>query len=351
MSSPRPFELLPPGVVVNTMRGDAAEHRAPAWLDWDGTLELDAALIGVPYDGASVVRTGSRHGPNAVRQAMMYFTTYSSRDRRSMVGLRAADLGDVAVVMTDMERTFRAISAAVRGLVERGIVPVVIGGDHSIAFPNIRGVVEALGPGKRIGIVHFDAHHDLRTAHLGAESSGVPFRKALEMPGRPLAGRNLVQIGLAEFHNSPQLDEYAAQMGVTVVSGLEVRERGIEAVVEQALSIATEGVDALYVSVDIDCINQAQAPGTAAPNPFGLDAREVQAALRRIGAHPKLAGADIVEISPPFDPQNITGGTGASLVLSLLYGLSLRVAAQAQEPAQEPSQDQSASAAAAIQAR
>jgi formimidoylglutamase len=306
------------------MKGDVAEHRAGAWLTWDGSFDLDCAIVGVPYDGASVVRTGSRDGPNAVRQALMYFTTYSSRDRRTMTDLKAADIGDVEIVLTDMEETFRRISEIVQKLVSSGTVPVMIGGDHSIAFPNLRGVFEALGPSRKLGVIHFDAHHDLRKAHLGAESSGVPFRKALEHPGTLLQGRKLVQIGMAEFTNSPQLDDYAKAMGATVISGLEVRERGIISVVDQALSIAGQDTDAIYVSVDIDCIDQSQAPGTAAPNPFGLDARDVQIALRRIGESPKLVGADLVEISPPFDPSNITGGTGASLVLSLLYGLSRR---------------------------
>lgn len=321
------LDLLPPGLVVNTMKGDVAEHRAGAWLTWDGTLDLDCAIVGVPYDGASVVRTGSRHGPDAVRQAMMYFTTYSSRDRRAMTDFRAADIGDVEVVLTDMEGTFARITETVRQLVSRGIVPVMIGGDHSIAFPNLRGVIDAMGSAKKLGVIHFDAHHDLRKAHLGAESSGVPFRKTLELPGTLLNGRNLVQVGMAEFTNSPQLDDYAKEMGVTVISGLEVRERGIAAVVEQALAIAGEGTDAIYLSVDIDCLSHAQAPGTAAPNPFGLDLHDVQFAMRKIGASGKLIGADLVEISPPFDPRNITGASGASLILSLLYGLSSRSAA------------------------
>jgi formimidoylglutamase len=316
------LDLLPPGLIVNTMKGDVAEHRAGSWLTWNGTLDLDCAIVGVPYDGASVVRSGSRHGPDAVRQGLMYFTTYSSRDRRAMTAFRAADIGDVQVVLTDMESTFKRITQSVRTLVTKGIVPVMLGGDHSIAFPNLRGVIEAMGPGKKLGVIHFDAHHDLRKAHLGAESSGVPFRKTLEMPGTLLNGRNLVQIGMAEFTNSPQLDDYAKEMGVTVIPGLEVRERGIAAVVDQALRIAGDDTDAIYLSVDIDVLDHSQAPGTAAPNPFGLHAHDVQYAMRRIGASGKLIGADLVEISPPFDPRNITGSTGASLILSLLYGLS-----------------------------
>jgi formimidoylglutamase len=316
------LDLLPPGLVVNTMKGDVAEHRAGAWLSWDGSLNLDAAILGVPYDGASVVRTGSRHGPDAVRQGLMYFTTYSSRDRRAMTDFRAADIGDVQVVLTDMEGTFARVTETVQTLASKGIVPVIIGGDHSIAFPNLRGVMQAMGPGKKLGVVHLDAHHDLRKAHLGAESSGVPFRKALEMEGTLLEGGNLVQIGMAEFTNSPQLDDYAQEMGVTVISGLEVYEKGMAATIDRALAIAGDGTDAIYLSVDIDVLDLSQAPGTAAPNPFGLSARDVQYAMRRIGASGKLIGADFVEISPPFDPRNLTGSVGASLVLSLLYGLS-----------------------------
>lgn len=321
------LDLAPPGLVVNSMKGDPDEHRAGGWLAWDGRLDgLGAALIGVPFDGASVVRTGARHGPEAVRRSFMYYTTFSSLDGRTMGDLRAADLGDVKVNLTDMAASFESIRAAARALAERGIVPVTVGGDHWIAYPLLAGVAAALA-GKRLGVIHFDAHHDLRKAHLGAESSGVPFRKALELPGTPLAGRNLVQIGMAEFANSPQLAGYAREMGVTVFPEREVAMRGMAAIVEEALVRAGEGTDAIYVSVDIDCIDQSQAPGTAAPNPCGLDARDVQAALRRIARHPKTVGFDLVEIAPYYDVHDLTGRTGAALVLNFLYGLATRSAA------------------------
>src|SRR6266851_2612813 len=248
------LDLAPPGLIVNSMKGDPDEHRAAGWLAWDGNwLGLKAAVLGVPFDGASVVRSGARHGPDAVRQSFMFFTNFSSLDEQAMTGFRAAD--------------------------------------------------------------------------IGAESSGVPFRKALELPGSPIAGCNLVQIGIAEFANSPQLAAYAREMGVTVFPQLAVERQGMAAIVEQALDLAGEGADAIYLSVDIDCIDQSQAPGTAAPNPSGLDAREVQAALRRIASHPKMIGFDLVEIAPPFDVQGITGRTGAALVLNVLYGLASRSAA------------------------
>jgi arginase family enzyme len=184
--------------------------------------------------------------------------------------------------------------------------------------------VEGLGEGKKLGIIHFDAHHDLRRAHLGAESSGVPFRKAIELLPAAISGKRLAQIGMAEFTNSVQLADYAREQNVTVISGREVREIGMKAAVERAIAVAAEGSDAIYVSVDIDCIDQSQAPGTAAPNPFGLDARDVQEALRTIGAHRKALGMDLVEISPPFDRDDMTGRAGASFILSFLYGMSSR---------------------------
>ena len=204
---------------------------------------------------------------------------------------------------------------------ERGIRFACVGGDHSITWPLLEGVTGAL-EGKQLGVVHFDAHHDLREAHFGAESSGVPFRKALEFPGAPIAGRNLVRIGMTEFGNSPAHAEYAKEQGVTVIPGLSVRRDGIESVVERALEAACDGTDALYVSVDVDAIDQSQAPGTAAPNPAGLDARDVQYALGKIGAHPKAIAMDVVEISPPLDVNNMTGNLGAMLVLSFFMGIA-----------------------------
>lgn len=317
------LSLLPPGLVVNTMKGDAAEHRAGGWLSWNGSLELDCAIVGVPYDGASVVRTGSRHGPDAVRQGLMYFTTYSSHDKKSMSDLRVADIGDVPVVLTDMPETFSRISAAVHALASRGIIPIMIGGDHSIAFPDMCGIMDTLPEGEKLGVIHFDAHHDLREAHLGAESSGVPFRKALERMDTRVHGANIVQIGMAEFTNSPQLEEYAQEQGITVISAMEVQQTGISQAVCKAIEIAGAGTAGIFLSVDIDVLNLAYAPGTAAPNPFGLSAMDLQLALRMIGASGKVLGADLVEISPPYDQNNLTGSVGASLLLSLLYGIAM----------------------------
>jgi formimidoylglutamase len=315
--------LRPPGIVVNTLKGDAAEQRAHRWLEWDGEALPAVALLGVPFDGASVVRTGSRQAPDAVRLAMQNYTTFATSTEATIQGAGAADVGDVDVVLTDMAGTFRRLRETVEALISAGTVIVAIGGDHSITWPILEGVTGALRS-KQIGVIHFDAHHDLRESHFGAESSGVPFRKALAFEGRPLRGRNLVQIGIAEFANAPEHARFAREQGVTVMSNLEVFERGLDACVADALELAGDGTDALYVSIDIDSVDHSQAPGTAAPNPNGLDARDLYRAVRRIARRPDVVGMDVVEISPTLEHGNLTGNVGAMLALSFLAGVSER---------------------------
>ncbi len=317
--------LSPPGIVVNLLKGDPAEHRANSWLEWDGTLDLDVAFVGAPFDGASTVRPGSRHGPDAVRTALAFYTAHSTDTGRPMSDLRAADIGDITVTVTDKPATFARITETISVLVSRGIRPMVIGGDHSIAEATIGGLCDAL-PGRRIGIVHFDAHHDLREAHFGAESSGVPFRNLLEKRPDQVRGKNLTQIGIADFCNTPVHQAYAAEKGVTVISNLAVRRDGTDAAIDVALAHATDGTDAFWISVDVDAIDQSQAPGTAAPNPFGLDGRDVALALRRLAADPRCAGAEIVEISPPLDVNDMTSNLGAVLALNFFYGVYQRKA-------------------------
>jgi formimidoylglutamase len=315
--------LGPPGLVVNALKGDAHEQRAHRWLEWDGGAAPRVALLGVPFDGASVVRTGSREGPDAVRRAMGNYTTFATSTGASIAGAGAADVGDLEVVLTDMPGTFARLRETVAALVSGGSLVVAIGGDHSITWPMLEGVTDGL-PGKQIGVIHFDAHHDLREAHFGAESSGVPLRKALNFEGAPLRGRNLVQIGIAEFANAPAHAEYAREQGVRVIGNLEVFARGLDDCIGEALERAGDGTDAIYVTVDVDAIDHAQAPGTAAPNPNGLDARDVYRAVRRIARRDDVVGFDVVEISPSLEHGNLTANVGAMLVLSFLAGVAER---------------------------
>lgn len=314
--------LLPPGVVSNRLRGDADERRAHQWLG-DASRPLQAALVGVPFDGASTVRAGSRHAPDAVRMALGLYTTYSTETGRDMFPLAAADLGDVEIVVTDKPATFARITELVRAVSAAGALPVLLGGDHSIAFPSVSGLCLA-HPGKRVGILQFDAHHDVRTAHFGAESSGVPFRQLLERWPEQVQDGAMVQVGIAEFANTPAHAAYARERGITVHSNVAVRRGGLLPIVEAALLRLASQAELIWVSLDIDCVDQSQAPGTAAPNPAGLDARDLQRAIRLIAAHPLFAGIEVVEISPPWDVGGMTANLGAALVINALMGVGER---------------------------
>jgi formimidoylglutamase len=314
--------VVPPGIVVNVLKGDVDEQRAHRWLEWTPETELDWVFVGVPYDGASTVRAGSREGPDAVRRALRNHTTYLSSSGLTLNTLRVADIGDVDVVVTHMHKTFSAIRKLADAVRRSSAGLIAVGGDHSITWPLVQGLTQSFRG--KLGVIHLDQHHDLRDSHFGSDSSGVPFRKILELPGAPVLGANLVQIGIADFGNSPVHAAYAREQGVTVFTNTEVFERGMDAVVDDALRIAGDGTEALYVSIDVDVFDQSQAPGTASPNPNGLTAREAYRALRRVGRSAPVIGLDIVEISPTLESTSVTGGVGAMLVLSFLGGVAER---------------------------
>lgn len=315
--------LKPPGLISNWLKGDPSENRANAWIEWDGLWNLDIAFVGIPFDGLSAVRTGSRHGPDAVRRQLSNYTVHSVTDNRTMDNLRVADIGDVDILVSDYRRTFANISEIVRFLVEQGIKPVIFGGDHSIAEPSLCGIFEAM-PGRRIGFIHIDEHYDVRGGHFGSYCSGDWGRVLLEENQEQLKGRNVVKIGISDFCNNPEHTEFVKKHGVTVISNIMVWREGIQKVIETALDRATDGTDAIYISIDIDGIDQSAAPGTPAPNPFGIDGRDICMAIRQFAEHPKTIGMEITEIVPAYDPDNMTSNLGAIMFLNFCYGVSLR---------------------------
>lgn len=314
-------KVNPPGLIVNWLKGDPAETRANAWLEWDGkTWDLDAVLVGAPFDGAGTVRSGSRHAPDAVRCALPRYTTYSTSDGVAMDRFRVADIGDVVTIVTEMDTTFRNISDTTGFLAERGIRLAVIGGDNSISYATVRGLCEGL-PGKRIALIHFDAHHDLRESHYGSLSSGVPYRLLLERHPQQIQGRHMTQVGISDFCNNPVHRAYAKRHGIAVISNTQVWRRGIGHAIDVALDRAKRA-DAIYITLDVDGVDQSHAPGTAAPNPFGLDGRAVIAALQQIASHRSCIGMEITELSPPADLNGMTANWAAAAVMHFFYGLA-----------------------------
>ena len=327
MTTGRPAipHLGPPSVIKRAGWQDSEEVRVSNWLTpWDGVEAIDAAFVGAPYSGASINPSAAYGGPEAVRLAFRYATTYSPDTDTDIQGLRVRDLGDIGGHLTDVAAAHRKIEAAMGAIaaIDGRPVPVVVGGDHSITAPAVRGFCAA-HPGRRVGVINFDAHLDVRNFEHGPHN-GTPFRAILE-GGLPIEGRNLVEIGIHGFMNSARYMAWARERGVRVISGREVQRRGMEGCVAEALARAGEGTDLIYVSVDIDCLALPWAVGTAAASAEGLSAWQLLDGVFACGQDPKVAGFDLVEIDPSRDVRDVTSRTGCSVILTFLAGLYRRL--------------------------
>lgn len=286
----------------------------PRFLDLfvPSAADADLLLAGVPYDGAVIGRKGCKDGPTAIREAFRYLGGHDPDAGRSLRGLRIHDLGDAPVVEGDTTRTHHLVTGVLAAALADPKPLVVLGGDNSLSYATFRALHAAHGG--RWGLVVLDAHYDLRP-HQGQPSSGTPYRRILEeVPGDPVAGRNLAEVGIRPYANAPSLAEYARRQGVHVVTAPEVRARGMAAVAKEALRAAGAGVDHLFLSVDIDGLDQSIAPGCSAPGAGGLSFAEAAALVEAVAADPRCRGMDLVEVAPNLDPTGNTARVAAQLV-------------------------------------
>lgn len=278
----------------------------------DHAADADLLLAGVPYDGAVIGRKGCKDGPTAIREAFRWVGGHHAGTGASLRGLRIHDLGDAPVVAGDTTKTHRLVQGALAAALARPKPIVVLGGDNSLSYATFRAL-HAVHGGKW-GVVVLDAHYDLRP-HEGQPTSGTPYRRILEeVPGDPVVGRNLAEVGIRPFANAPSLAAYAKEHGVMVVPMTEVRSKGIAAAARKALATAGKGVDHLFLSVDIDGLDQAIAPGCSAPGPGGLSFDEAVHLVEAVASDPRCRGMDVVEVAPNLDPTGNTARVAAQLV-------------------------------------
>ncbi|UFN51191.1 agmatinase [Roseomonas sp. OT10] len=283
---------------------------------------LDIAFLGVPWDAGTTNRAGARHGPRALReQSALMRRAHHVTGVQPYDLARVADLGDVTVNPFDIRDTLRAIEAAVAGVAAAGAVPLLAGGDHLTTLAPLR----ALGREEPVGMIHFDAHSDTNDRYFGDNrlTHGTPFRRAIEEG--VLDPRRVVQIGIRGSVYDPGEHGWAKEQGVRILYMEECARRGPDSVMEEARAVVGQG--RTYVSFDIDCLDPAFAPGTGTPEIGGFTTREAQAMLR--GLHNvRIAGADVVEVSPPFDLGGITALAGATMLFELLCAVAPQVAAR-----------------------
>ena len=282
---------------------------------------VEIGLVGVPFDGATTNRAGARHGPRQLRDQSTLIRFVNGATGVAPFRLaNCADLGDCPVNPISVEDTLGRVTAFFRGLAERGIVPLAAGGDHLISLPVLRGIARA-----PLGMVHFDSHTDTWDSYFGGErfTHGTPFRRAIEEG--LLDPRRVVQIGIRGTLYDPADLDWGRDQGVRVISIDEWRDLGIDAALREIRSIVGDGP--AYLSFDIDAIDPAFAPGTGTPEIGGIFPHEAQRMLRGLRGLDLMA-ADLVEVSPPFDPSGQTAFVGASLMFEILCLLAERVAAR-----------------------
>jgi agmatinase len=277
-------------------------------------LESDVAIIGVPYDMGSQWRAGQRFGPRAIREASTLYGfgrdgAYDPEREITFLGpeWRIFDVGDVDIVHGELHRSFDNVRRNVEKVLERGAMPVVLGGDHSVTIP----VLQALESEGYFAVVQIDAHLDFVDERAGQRlGNGSPMRRAAEMDH--VSG--LYQVGIHGLSSSKEEDFRAARAyGSRIVGAREFKDRGAARVLDDIPS-----AERYYVTIDVDALDPALCPGSGSPSPGGLSYEELVDFLEGIPSKGQVIGFDVVEVSPPHDPSGLTSQVAARLVLDLL---------------------------------
>jgi agmatinase/guanidinopropionase len=296
--------------VAQPYQGIATFGRRPYQPDPRGA---DVAIVGVPFDGATTYRGGARFGPRAIREQSLLLWGYNNALRvNPFETLKIVDTGDVDVVPVDIQATFRAIEQKLGACLDAGCRVVTLGGDHSLALPALRAHARNHGP---LAVVHFDAHPDTWDEEFPGQrySHGTPFRRAIEEGLIDTSA--YLQIGIRGPTAGPQDYIDAQALGARMITLDAVLDLGIEGVLSEIHeSVADRPI---YVSLDIDVVDPAFAPGTGTPEVGGLTSRQMLHLVRGLKGL-RLFGCDLVEVSPPFDPTHITSILAANLVFELL---------------------------------
>jgi len=281
-------------------------------LDTPKINDVDIGIIGVPWDSGTTNRPGPRHGPRQLRDAStMIRAQHPVSGIRPYEKLNCADLGDISINPADIEDSMNRITSFYKTVIEKGIKPLTAGGDHLTSLPVLR-VIADRGP---LGMIHFDSHTDLFHSYFDGTmfTHGTPFRRAVEE--NLLDPKRVIQIGIRGTQYDREDLDFADSVGIRVVKIEEFFDRGIEDVMTEARAIV--GEKETYISYDIDFIDPAFAPGTGTPEVGGPNSYEALKVVRELNGV-KIVGADMVEVSPPFDPSSNTAFLGVSVMFELL---------------------------------
>lgn len=294
--------------------------------------QVDIAILGAVPDMGTGMR-GAAHGPNAVRNSQVY-GGYGARQPHlhTMVDplqdLVVADFGNAPIDIMSTERSVHAIRSFVRSAAEveiregENVIPIIVGGDHSLMYPDVAALTDVYGKGN-VGVIHFDAHYDAGKYMQGhLISHGMPVYRLIEEGLVP--GKNFIQVGLRGYYPDEESFKWMRTQGFRYHTMAEIEDRGFTAVMEDVIKEAKDGPEYLFISFDIDTLDPAFVPGTGTPEPGGLTPREAFPILRRLCAESNVVGFELVELSPIIDPTYVSALNANRLIKECMTGIAMR---------------------------
>ncbi len=296
--------------------------------------EADVVILGAPIDSGTSHRSGAKFGPQAIRGGD-YLPHDGERPHLALrvdalKELNVRDAGDLLMSGGDLVASLEVLAEATEKLSREGKIPVVLGGDHSIASADVMGIARHRGMGK-ISMIHFDAHADTGDTQFGAlVGHGTPMRRLIESGA--VRGDRFLQVGLRGYWPEPETLNWMRDQDMRSYEMTEIGERGMRTVMDESFARLTDECDGVFLSVDIDVVDPGMAPGTGTPEPGGMTSRELLEAVRRICFELPIVGMDIVEVSPPYDNADITAILANRVVLEALSAIAKRKKGESYSP-------------------
>jgi len=294
----------------------------------------DVVILGAPIDSGTTYRSGTKMGPQAIR-GTDYLSHGSERPHLNMrvdglKDLKVFDAGDVLMPPSDLADSLNRLEKATEKLTKAGVIPLILGGDHSIASADVKGIANILGHGK-VSMIHFDAHADTGTDQWGSlVGHGVPMRRLIESGA--VRGDKFLQLGLRGYWPDNETLNWMRDQKMRSYEMTEIHHRGMDVVLNESFKVLTQDCVGVFLSIDIDVVDPGMAPGTGTPEPGGMTSRELIEAVRRICTELPIVGVDIVEVSPAYDHAEITSLLANRLVLEALSSIALRKKGEKYQP-------------------
>lgn len=286
----------------------------------------DAVIIGAPFDGGASYRSGARLGPSAIRVAD-YLPQDASRPHLALRAdglkdLKVLDAGDVEMFSGDAVQSCKNLEAAVTQVAKQGAIPIILGGDHTVTWPDVTGIANVHGFGK-VAVIHFDAHADTGDITFGSLiGHGHPMRQLIQSGA--VKGNRFWQIGLRGYWPDEDVLQWMSEQEMRSYEMSEIEARGFNTVIDEVMGESLKDCVGFFLSVDIDVVDPAGAPGTGTPEPGGLTSRQLLDAVRKLVASLPLLGMDVVEVAPAYDHSDITAVLANRVVLEALSALAAK---------------------------